>query len=63
MMQLMIIIACVSGAIRLGGSLGSNRGRIEVCNNNMWGTVCDDAASVIEAVVACRQLGFSTIGQ
>ena len=60
-----LFLVCSTGAVRLSGERGtrsSTRGRIEVCNNNMWGTVCDDLASVNEAVVVCRQLGYSTIG-
>ncbi len=36
-------------------------GRLEICNNNIWGTVCDDAFANVDAQVACRQLGFSSI--
>ena len=46
-----------TGAIRLQGGT-STQGRIEVCNANVWGTVCDDFWDNTDARVACRQLGL-----
>ncbi len=52
---------CSRGAIRLQGGT-TTQGRVEICNNNVWGTVCDDSWGAADAQVACRQLGFSPTG-
>ena len=54
---------CREGYIRLAG--GSNRlqGRVEVCHDEVWGTVCNTRWGTAEASVACRQLGHSDSGQ
>jgi len=31
---------------------------LEICNNHVWGTICDDLWDNVDAAVACRQLNF-----
>ena len=54
--------ACENGAIRLQGGSNIYEGRVEICNNQLWGTVCDDRWDTMDTQVACRQLGFSADG-
>ena len=49
---------CLQGSVRLRGGTAT-QGRVEICNNNVWGTVCDDSWGTADARVVCRQLGYS----
>ena len=54
---------CTTGALRLVGGTIVNQGRMEICYDNQWGTVCDDSWSNTDAMVVCRQLGYLPIGE
>ena len=57
-----IATTCSQGDIRLQGGTATS-GRVEICNSNVWGTVCDDGWSASDAQVACKQLGFPAAGK
>ena len=58
-----LYIACTYGEIRLASGPTSNQGRVELCINETWGTVCDDELDNDIARVVCRQLGYITDGK
>ena len=54
---------CTDGDVRLIGGSNKYEGRIEVCINQAWGTVCGFGVLLTEiAEVVCRQIGALTLG-
>lgn len=45
------------GKVRLSGG-NDTAGRVEICLDEKWGTVCDDDWGLKDAEVVCRQLGY-----
>ena len=58
-----IITDCSNGDIRLVNSDSILEGRVEICYDRVWGTVCSRGWEVQDAGIACKQLGFSSSGQ
>lgn len=54
---------CREGYVRLAGGRNSLEGRIEVCHDGVWGTVCNNHWEREDASVACRQLGHAHSGK
>ena len=60
--------ACRTGAVRLIGpenvEVGTLEGRVEVCINNAWGTVCDNLFGQEDAETVCSSIsGFYRTGE
>ena len=53
---------CQTGSIRLVDGTSESSGRLEVCVNNLWGTVCSQSWGSSDTKVACRQLGHQELG-
>ena len=54
---------CATGAVRLEDGATEYEGRVEVCINNKYTTVCDDGTwGVAEATVVCNQLNYTVEG-
>ena len=51
---------CSEEEIHLVDGASSNEGRVELCVEGQWGTVCDNQWGDIDAQVVCRQLNLPT---
>ena len=56
-------IICHDGDVRLVNGSQPHEGRVEICLNETWGTICADILyywdwSLAEANVICKQLGY-----
>ncbi len=49
---------CQNGDVRLVNGSNDFEGRVELCFNETWGTICDDFWTEFETDVVCRQLGY-----
>ena len=53
---------CSGNEIKLVNGSEGQSGRVEVCLDGLWGTVCDDGWDVNDATAVCRQLGHNGTG-
>lgn len=55
-------VVCEEGDVRLQGGANIREGRVEVCVNETWSTVCDLGWSSVDANIVCGQLNFVNQG-
>lgn len=59
-------INCSDGAVRLADGKIPQEGRVEVCYNGVWGSVCSDQFDETDGYVVCKEVseaGASLAGQ
>ena len=55
--------SCLHGDIRLEDGPTKFEGRVEVCMDGEWNTVCNDFWGHNEGLVVCGQLGYAASGK
>ena len=59
---------CSDGDLRLSGGETEYQGRVEICINNLWGSICYSSSrygnywNVDDGRVVCRALGHQELG-
>ena len=58
----LLLVRCQDTSLRLVGGPSASEGRVEVCINETWGTICDNSWSTNDANIVCGQLGYLSRG-
>ena len=53
---------CEEGTVRLMDGVIQQEGRVEVCSNGVWGSVCDQNWDKTDAHIVCQEIGYSELG-
>ena len=56
------IVNCTEGEARLVNGPSTNKGRVEICIDRSWATVCRRGFGYEESRVICGQLGYQRYG-
>ena len=54
---------CSDGDVRLVNGSFATQGRLEVCSNGIWGSVCSTGFDPTDAYVVCNELGLGDAGK
>ena len=54
---------CTDGDVRLIDGYIKQEGRIEVCINQVWGSICNKGWDKTDAHIVCQQLGYPEQGK
>ena len=49
---------CTNGDVRLMNGSTPSEGRVEICYEGVWGSVCDSGWDKWDAAIVCLQMGF-----
>ena len=55
-------LACTTGAVRLAGGTSPANGRVEVCINGFWTSLCSVNFDTVEANIVCAEVGHQGLG-
>ena len=53
---------CTEGAVRLVDGVLEQEGRVELCLDGVWGSICGTGWDAIDGYVLCKQAGFDDEG-
>ena len=60
--HILFLVACEGNGIRVMFGSSEYEGTLEICENNIWGSIAGMAWGDTNAAVVCAELGFSRQG-